>query len=229
MSDDLIAAHRDEPKLMPYLHLPFQAGADRILAAMNRKHTRAEYLALVERIRAARPDIALSTDVIVGFPGETEAEFEATLDVLERGGLRPGLHLQVQPAARHAGSAAWSSCPTRLRTARLQRVLERSSTNSQTAFNSGCVGRVMPVLFERPGRRPGQLVGRSPYMQAVHAERRGVILRSRRCRLKSSAAGPNSLSGQAEHAARLRQASADCARLRIWDSEICTAFGRLPN
>ena len=97
MTDDLIAAHRDEPKLMPYLHLPFQSGADRILAAMNRKHTVGDYLALVDRIRAARPDLALSTDIIVGFPGETEAEFEATLELVERVGFAQAYSFKYSP------------------------------------------------------------------------------------------------------------------------------------
>ena len=111
MSDDLIAAHREQPKLMPYLHLPFQAGADRILAAMNRKHTAADYLRLVARIRAARPDIALSTDIIVGFPGETEADFEATLEVVERVGFAQAYSFKYSPrpgtpGADHGGSGA---------------------------------------------------------------------------------------------------------------------------
>ena len=168
MSDDLIAAHGDEPKLMPYLHLPFQSGADRILAAMNRKHTAADYLALVERVRAARPDIALSTDIIVGFPGETEADFEATLDVVERVGFAQAYSFKYSPrpgtpARRHGRSGA------RRRQGRAAASPAGRCSTQQTAFNSSCVGKVMPVLFERRGAA-GPADGRSPYLQAVHAQ-----------------------------------------------------------
>jgi tRNA-2-methylthio-N6-dimethylallyladenosine synthase len=166
MSDDLIAAHRGEPKLMPYLHLPFQAGSDRILAAMNRKHTRADYLGLIERIRAARPDIALSTDVIVGFPGESEAEFEATLALLEEVGFAQAYTFKYSPRPG-TPAAAMEQLPEDVKNQRLQRVLQVVDA-SQTAFNASCVGSVLPVLLERPGRHPGQLVGRSPFMQSVH-------------------------------------------------------------
>jgi tRNA-2-methylthio-N6-dimethylallyladenosine synthase len=166
MSDDLIAAHRGEPKLMPYLHLPFQAGSDRILAAMNRKHTRADYLGLIEHIRAARPDIALSTDVIVGFPGESEAEFEATLALLEEVGFAQAYTFKYSPRPG-TPAAAMEQLPEDVKNQRLQRVLQVVDA-SQTAFNASCVGSVLPVLLERPGRHPGQLVGRTPFMQSVH-------------------------------------------------------------
>jgi len=167
MSDDLIAAHRDEPKLMPYLHLPIQAGSDRILAAMNRKHTRAEYLALIGRMRAVRPDIALSTDVIVGFPGETDADFELTLAVLEEVGFAQAYAFKYSPRPGTPAAGLDRQLPDEVKDSRLQYVLA-AVERSQTAFNSACVGRVVPVLLERPGRHPGQLIGRSPYMQAVH-------------------------------------------------------------
>ncbi len=166
MSEDLIAVHRDEPKLMPYLHLPFQAGSDRILAAMNRKHTRAEYLALIGRMRAVRSDIALSTDVIVGFPGETDADFQSTLAVLQEVGFAHAYAFKYSPRPG-TPAAAVEQLPDDVKDSRLQRVLE-AVDRSQTAFNSACVGRVIPVLLERPGRHPGQLAGRSPHMQAVH-------------------------------------------------------------
>ena len=159
MSDDLIAAHRNQPKLMPYLHLPFQAGADRVLAAMSRKHTAADYLALVARIRAARPDLALSTDIIVGFPGETDAEFEATIEVVERVGFAQAYSFKYSPRPGTPGATMAGQVPDRIkvdRLYRLQALLERQ----QTAFNSSCVGRVLPVLFDHKGRHPGQLVGR---------------------------------------------------------------------
>ncbi len=193
MRDDLIALHASEPKLMPYLHLPFQAGSDRILAAMNRKHTAAEYLALVRRIRAVNPALALSTDIIVGFPGETEREFEATLDIVRtvqfaqaysfKYSARPGT-----PAATMDGQLAEAIKTERLH--RLQALLAEESTR----FNAGCVGKIFPVLFERPGRRVGQLIGRSPYLQSVYADvdarALGQILP-----VQISAAGPNSLAG----------------------------------
>ena len=169
MGDDLIAAHRDQPKLMPYLHLPFQAGADRILAAMNRRHTAADYLALVARIRAARPDLALSTDIIVGFPGETDADFEATLDVVERVGFAQAYSFKYSPRPGTPGATMGDQVAEDVKIERLHR-LQDLLDRQQTAFNSACVGMVMPVLFERQGRHPGQLIGRSPYLQAVHAE-----------------------------------------------------------
>jgi len=193
MAEDLIAAHCDEPKLMPFLHLPFQAGSDRILAAMNRRHTISHFLALVDRIRAARSDIALSTDVIVGFPGETEAEFAATLSVLERVGFAQAYSFKYSPRPG-TPATAMEQLPDAVRDERLQR-LQAVVERHQTSFNSASVGKVMPVLLERAGRHPGQLVGRSPYMQWVHldaeASLSGHVLEVEIC-----AAGANSLSGR---------------------------------
>ncbi|MGD9804503.1 MAG: tRNA (N6-isopentenyl adenosine(37)-C2)-methylthiotransferase MiaB [Hyphomicrobiaceae bacterium] len=193
MGDDLIGLFATEPKLMPYLHLPFQAGSDRVLAAMNRKHTAADYVALVRRIRKVRPDIALSTDIIVGFPGETEGDFEATLRLVEyigfaqaysfRYSARPGT-----PAAKMADQVPEAVAVDRLH--RLQRLLEQQ----QTRFNAQCVGRTFPVLFERSGRQNGQLVGRSPYLQAVHAFASSELL-GRIIPVEILGSGPNSLSG----------------------------------
>lgn len=192
MTDDLIAAHRDEPKLMPFLHLPFQSGADRILAAMNRKHTGAEYLALIDRVRAARPDIALSTDVIVGFSGETEAEFEDTLRMLER--VRFAQAYSFKYSARPGTPAAGlEQLPEDVKVARLCRIQDVINDH-QTSFNRAYVGDVMPVLFDRPGRRPGQLIGRSPYLQSVHAELDMACL-GQILEVEIAAAGPNSLAG----------------------------------
>jgi tRNA-2-methylthio-N6-dimethylallyladenosine synthase len=199
MSDDLIAAHRDQPKLMPYLHLPFQAGADRILAAMNRKHTRAEYLALIRRIRAARPDIALSTDVIVGFPGETEDELGETVDVLDEVGFAQAYTFKYSPRPGTPAAAARDQLPDEVKDRRLQRVLE-AVTKSQTMFNSNCVGKVVPVLLERQGRHPGQLVGRSPYMQAVHLSAAPSFC-GHVVAVEIVSAGANSLSGRLASAA----------------------------
>jgi tRNA-2-methylthio-N6-dimethylallyladenosine synthase len=192
MSDDLIAAHRDQPKLMPYLHLPFQAGADRILAAMNRKHTRGDYFRLVDSIRRARPDIALSTDIIVGFPGETEADFEATLDVVREVGFAQAYSFKYSPRPG-TPAANMDQLPEIVKADRLSR-LQGLLSQQQTSFNSGCIGKIFPVLFERIGRRAGQLIGRSPYLQAVHADAEPELL-GRIMPVEIAAAGPNSLSG----------------------------------
>jgi tRNA-2-methylthio-N6-dimethylallyladenosine synthase len=167
MSDALIAAHGDQPKLMPHLHLPVQSGSTRILRAMNRKHGAEDYLRIVEMLRAVRPDIALSTDIIVGFPGEREAEFEETMALVRevrfasaysfKYSKRPGT-----PAAAMQGQSGEDVKGERL--ARLQALLNAQ----QRAFNEAQIGRVLPVLVSGPGRRPGQAHGRSPYLQSVH-------------------------------------------------------------
>lgn len=168
MDDGLIAALGEEEKLMPYLHLPAQAGADSVLKAMNRGHTAEHYVGLIEKIRAARPDIAISGDFIVGFPGETSADFEATLALVEtinyasaysfKYSRRPGT-----PGAAMRKQVAEAEKDERL--ARLQALLERQRSD----FNAAQIGRTLPVLFEKAGRHPGQLIGRSPYLQSVHA------------------------------------------------------------
>lgn len=168
MDDALIAAHGEVEALMPYLHLPVQSGSDRILKAMNRAHTAESYVRLIEKIRLARPDIALSGDFIVGFPGERDADFEATLQLIRevnyasaftfKYSRRPGT-----PAAAMPGQIAEDVKDERL--ARLNALLDEQAR----AFNQSQVGKTLPVLFERAGRYPGQLIGRSPYLQAVHA------------------------------------------------------------
>ncbi|MGE0651618.1 MAG: tRNA (N6-isopentenyl adenosine(37)-C2)-methylthiotransferase MiaB [Alphaproteobacteria bacterium] len=169
MDDDLIAAHRDVPQLAPYLHLPVQSGSDRILAAMNRRHSVAEYLRIVDRLRAARPDIALSSDFIVGFPGEAEKDFEATLDLART--VAPAAAFSFAYSARPGTPAAESAdqIPEGEKSERLQR-LQDVLAGSARAFNAACVGRCLDVLFDKPGRHPGQAGGRSPYLQAVHVE-----------------------------------------------------------
>jgi tRNA-2-methylthio-N6-dimethylallyladenosine synthase len=193
MSKDLIAAHRDLTKLMPYLHLPFQAGSDHVLAAMNRKHTGAEYLDLITRIRAARADIALSTDIIVGFPGETNEDFEATLDIVRK--VRFAQAYSFKYSARPGTPAATmgGQVPEPVKVERLSR-LQALLDEQQSSFNAGCVGRVLPVLFERRGRHEGQLIGRSPYLQAVHADAAPGLM-GRIIPVEIAKAGPNSLSG----------------------------------
>ena len=169
MGDDLIAAHAELPQLMPYLHLPVQAGSDKILKAMNRAHTAESYLRLVEKIRAARPDIAMAGDFIVGFPGEREADFEATLQLVREVGYAGAFSFKYSrrpgtPASALPGQVADEVKEERL--ARLNALLDEQ----QRAFNASQAGKVLPVLFERPGRHPGQLSGRSPYLQAVHVD-----------------------------------------------------------
>ena len=179
---------------MPYLHLPVQAGSDRILKAMNRKHDAESYLRLIERIRVARPDIAMSGDFIVGFPGETEADFQATLDLARTVAYAQAYSFKysVRPGTPAAEAEQVDEDAKADRLARLQAVL----AESQAAFQEACVGRVLPVLLEKPGRKSGQLVGRSPYLQAVHldapAERIGDIVD-----VAIDAALPNSLAGRA--------------------------------
>jgi tRNA-2-methylthio-N6-dimethylallyladenosine synthase len=169
MDEALIRAHAELPQLMPYLHLPVQAGSDRILKAMNRAHTADSYLRLVERVRASRPDIAMSGDFIVGFPGEREADFEATLSLVREVGYATAFSFKYSrrpgtPAAAQPGQVAEPVKEERL--ARLNALLDEQ----QKAFNAAQVGKVLPVLFERAGRHPGQLSGRSPYLQAVHCD-----------------------------------------------------------
>ena len=169
MDEALIAAHGEVEALMPYLHLPVQAGSDKVLRAMNRAHTAESYIRLIEKIRAARPDMALSGDFIVGFPGETEADFEATLKLVSEVGYASAFSFKYSrrpgtPAAAMPGQVEEAVKEDRL--ARLQALLN----DQQAAFNQACVGRALPVLFERAGRKPGQVVGRSPYLQPVHIE-----------------------------------------------------------
>jgi tRNA-2-methylthio-N6-dimethylallyladenosine synthase len=168
MDEALIAAHAEVPQLMPYLHLPVQAGSDRVLKAMNRAHTAESYVRLIERVRAARPDIAISGDFIVGFPGEREADFEATLSLVREVGYASAFSFKYSrrpgtPAAAMPGQVADAVKEERL--ARLQALLDEQ----QRAFNAAQAGLTLPVLFERKGRHAGQLIGRSPYLQAVHA------------------------------------------------------------
>jgi tRNA-2-methylthio-N6-dimethylallyladenosine synthase len=193
MGDDLIAAHRDEPKLMPYLHLPFQAGSDRILAAMNRKHTVADYRRLIEKIRAARPDIALSTDIIVGFPGESDGEFEATLALVEEIGFAQAFSFKYSPRPGTPAAKIEDQLSEEVKSERLQRLQSLLAAHT-SRFNEGCVGREVPVLFDRIGRQDGQIVGRSPYLQPVHATGAADML-GRILPVEISSAGANSLVG----------------------------------
>ncbi len=177
MSEDLIAAHRDLPKLMPYLHLPVQSGSDRILRAMNRKHRRGDYLRLVERLRHARPDLALSGDFIVGFPGETDADFDDTLRLVAELGYASAFSFKYSPRPGTPAATADAQVPEPVKAERLAR-LQALLKAQQDAFNSGMLGRRMDVLLENPGRRPGQLTGKSPWLQAVQVDAPASLLGS---------------------------------------------------
>ncbi len=168
MGDDLIAAHGEEPKLMPYLHLPVQSGSDRILKAMNRRHTADAYLRLIEKIRAARPDMLMSGDFIVGFPGETDADFAATMDLVHA--VNYGMAYSFKYSAR-PGTPAADRAPVAaaVADARLQE-LQALITRQQRAVQQSMVGREMSVLFEKPGRLKDQMVGKSDYLHAVHVK-----------------------------------------------------------
>jgi tRNA-2-methylthio-N6-dimethylallyladenosine synthase len=194
MTDELIAAHGDVDKLMPYLHLPVQSGSNRILKAMNRSHTAENYLAILERVRAARPDIGLSGDFIVGFPGETEEDFNATLSLVDE--VRYASAYSFKYSARPGTPAATMSdqIAPEIMDDRLQRLKARITAH-QTAFNAASVGKETNVLIERRGKYPGQMIGRSPWLQSVHlqtgaapGDMLGVTITS---------AGPNSVAGAA--------------------------------
>ena len=169
MDDDLIRAHRDLPALMPFLHLPVQSGSDRVLAAMNRRHTAADYLEWVRRIRAACPDIALSSDFIVGYPGETEDDFEATLDLVRHVDYASTFFFLYSPRSGTPGAARSDQVDDGVKRERLAR-LSALVEAQRHAFNLRTVGQTVPVLFEKAARYPGQMVGKSPAMQPVHVE-----------------------------------------------------------
>jgi len=167
MDEELIAAHGEVAALMPYIHLPVQSGSDRILEAMNRGHRAEQYLAIIDRLRAARPDIAVSSDFIVGFPGESERDFEATLALIRAAGFAQAYSFKFSPRPGTPAATLENQLPETEKAARLE-ILQNLLGQQQAAFNAATVGRTLPVLFERAGKQPGQIVGRSPYMQAVH-------------------------------------------------------------
>jgi tRNA-2-methylthio-N6-dimethylallyladenosine synthase len=194
MDDELIEAHCDEPKLMPYLHLPVQSGSDRVLAAMNRRHTARDYLRIIEKVRQVRPDIAISSDFIVGFPGETSADFKATLTLVRKVGFAAAFSFKYSarpgtPSAEREDQIAEDVKAERL--ARLQELLEEQ----RQAFNRACLGRTVEVLFDKPGRYEDQVAGRSPYLQAVHVSSGDARIGDVRS-VRIEAVGSNSLSGR---------------------------------
>jgi tRNA-2-methylthio-N6-dimethylallyladenosine synthase len=167
MEESLIAAHRDLPSLMPFLHLPVQSGSDRILAAMNRRHTRRDYLDVIARMRAARPEIAFSSDFIVGFPGESEDDFRATLALIDTVGFAGAFSFKYSPRPGTPAADRPDQLSEEAKSERLARLQEKID-RQQGAFNAQCRGLRLDVLFEKRGRYPGQIVGRSPYLQPVH-------------------------------------------------------------
>ncbi len=166
MEESLVAAHRDVPALMPYVHLPVQSGSDRILRAMNRRHTRAHYAATIERLRSVRADLAFSSDFIVGFPGESDEDFLATVSLVEEIGYAAAFSFKYSPRPGTPAADMQAQISEDVKLDRLHR-LQAVITRRQAAFNAQCVGRTFDVLFEKPGRHPGQIVGRSPYLQPV--------------------------------------------------------------
>jgi tRNA-2-methylthio-N6-dimethylallyladenosine synthase len=191
LDDDLIAAHRDIAQLMPFLHLPVQSGSDRILAQMNRQHTALDYRRLIERLRAARPDLALSSDFIVGFPGETEAEFEETLALVDDVVFAQAYSFKYSPRPGTPAALMDNQVPEAVKEERLSRLQERIGAQA-VAFNQGCIGRQFDVLLDRKGRHAGQLIGRSPYMQSVFVAAPASLLNTV-CRVEIIGAHPNSL------------------------------------
>ena len=194
MDDDLIAAHRDLPSLMPFLHLPVQSGSDRILQAMNRKHTADEYRAVVQKLRAARPNLALSSDFIVGHPGETEADFEATMQLVRDVTFAMAYSFKYSPRPGTPAAGAPIQIPEAEKDRRLQ-ALQALLREQQAAFNASCVGLTMPILFTGTGRHPGQIAGRSPYLQPVHVTGPAALIGSE-IDVTIVAALPNSLAGR---------------------------------
>jgi tRNA-2-methylthio-N6-dimethylallyladenosine synthase len=192
MSDELIAAHGEVEKLMPYLHLPVQSGSNRILKAMNRSHTAETYLAIIEKMRAARPDVALSGDFIVGFPGETEDDFEATLQMVDAVGYASAYSFKYSARPGTPAAAMKDQIPREVMDDRLQRLQERINAH-HLAFNRSKVGVDTRILIERAGKYPGQMIGRTPWLQSVHVEtdaKAGDLLD-----VTLISAGPNSMTG----------------------------------
>jgi tRNA-2-methylthio-N6-dimethylallyladenosine synthase len=193
MGDDLIAAHRDVAKLMPYLHLPVQSGSNRILRAMNRHHTSADYLRVLDKVRAARPDIALSGDFIVGFPGETEQDFEATLEIVREVGYAAAFSFKYSARPGTPAATMGDQVPEAIKDERLQR-LQALLAEQGRRFNASKIGQTTRILIDRVGRKPGQMIGKSPWLQSVFVETDAKIGDMVDVRL--TAALPNSLAGE---------------------------------
>ena len=204
MTAGLIAAHGEVEKLMPYLHLPVQSGSDRILKGMNRSHSAESYLRTIEQVRAARPDIALSGDFIVGFPGETEADFEATLAIIDAARYAAAYSFKYSPRPGTPAAAMDGQVAPEIADERLQR-LQARITEHQLAFNRASVGKDTKVLVERKGRQRGQMIGRSPWMQSVHFETQAEA--GEMVEVTLVAAGPIAMAGAARVAPASRAAA----------------------
>jgi len=194
MDDDLIAAHRDVPQLMPYLHLPVQSGSDRILEAMNRGHGRDLFRRLVDRLRAARPDIAMSSDFIVGFPGETDGDFDDTMRLIDEVGFASAFSFKYSRRPGTPGAALGEQLPESVKGARLA-ALQALLARQQRDFNAAKLGVTVPVLFAEQGRRPGQMLGKSPWLQSVFVEG-GAALIGRIADVRVTSAHAVSLGGE---------------------------------
>jgi tRNA-2-methylthio-N6-dimethylallyladenosine synthase len=175
MGDDLIAAHGQNPKLMPYLHLPVQSGSDAVLEAMNRQHGHDDYRRLVDRIRAARPDIALTSDFIVGFPGESDSDFEATMQLVRDIGYATAFSFKYSKRPGTPASTMRKQIPEDVKTARLD-ALQKLLLKQQYAFDDCQIGKVLPILFEKGARDKGQIMGRTPYLQPVHVHADAALI-----------------------------------------------------
>ncbi len=194
MAQDLIDAHESIGKLMPYVHLPVQSGSDRVLKAMNRKHTAADYFDIIARLRKARPDVAMSSDFIVGFPGETEQDFEDTMALVRAVGFASSFSFKYSARPGTPGAEREDQIDEEVKRARLA-ALQTLLEEQRQAFNSATVGRTVDVLFEKLGRHEGQIGGKSPYMQAVHVSGPADMIGSV-ARVAIVAAGSNSLAGR---------------------------------
>jgi tRNA-2-methylthio-N6-dimethylallyladenosine synthase len=197
MDDELIAAHGDTEKLMPHLHLPVQSGSDTILARMNRKHKVDMYLGIIEKLRSARPDIAFTSDFIVGFPGETDIDFAATLKLIETVGYAQSFSFTYSPRPGTPASVDEKQVPEEIKNERLA-ALQALILRCQASFNRSTVGKTMPVLLDRAGKLSGQLLGKSPYLQSVHVQDAGAYL-GQIVDVTITSAYPNSVSGQITH------------------------------
>lgn len=193
VNDDLIACHREIKKLMPYLHLPLQSGSDKILKAMNRRHTAGEYIETVGKLKEANPELGFSSDFIVGFPGETDEDFAATLDMVDRVGYIQAYSFKYSRRAGTPAAVYPGQVPEKIKAERLN-VLQEKLFSRQLNFNKECIGKIMPVLFESKGKKKGQLFGRTPYMQNLHAEAPAESL-NRILPVRVTGATVNSLSG----------------------------------
>ena len=195
MTDDLIACHHDIPQLMPYLHLPIQSGSNKILKAMNRRHTKEDYLQVVEKLHIANPSIGMSSDFIVGFPGETDKDFQETIDVVNQVKYIQAFSFKYSKRPGTPAALIPNQIEEKIKKERLD-ILQTLLFDYQDKFNRSCVGKIMPVLFESKGRHTGQLTGRTPYMQNLHAELKKEFL-NKIVNIKIIEATTNSLSGEA--------------------------------